>query len=88
LSCGVARPSDFDEHLRGLDYYDRISETIAPIGARLEQQMHRVLGAEWCQRWFSFAAVSGRSRQVNILEILRLWTYAKSLDLVNWGKMR
>jgi predicted aldo/keto reductase-like oxidoreductase len=22
------------------------------------------------------------------MEILRLWTYAKSLDLVEWGKMR
>jgi predicted aldo/keto reductase-like oxidoreductase len=89
LSCGVARPSDFDEHLRGLDYYDRISETIAPICARLEQQMHQVLGAEWCRRWFEglpqYVDVPG---QVNVLEILRLWTYAKSLDLVNWGKMR
>jgi uncharacterized protein len=26
--------------------------------------------------------------QINLLEILRLWTYAKSLDLVAWGKMR
>ena len=26
--------------------------------------------------------------QVNILEILRLWTYAKALDLVDWAKMR
>jgi len=26
--------------------------------------------------------------QVNILEILRLWPYAKSLDLIAWGKMR
>ena len=26
--------------------------------------------------------------EVNLLEILRLWTYAKSLDLVDWGKMR
>ena len=26
--------------------------------------------------------------EINLLEILRLWTYAKSLDLVDWGKMR
>jgi predicted aldo/keto reductase-like oxidoreductase len=26
--------------------------------------------------------------QMNVSEILRLWTYAKSLDLVSWGKMR
>jgi hypothetical protein len=25
---------------------------------------------------------------VNVTEILRLWTYAKSLDLVGWGRMR
>jgi predicted aldo/keto reductase-like oxidoreductase len=25
---------------------------------------------------------------VNVSEILRLWTYAKALDLVEWGKMR
>jgi predicted aldo/keto reductase-like oxidoreductase len=30
-------------------------------------------------------AVPGK---VNILEILRLWTYARALDLVGWAKMR
>ena len=27
-------------------------------------------------------------KEINIPEILRLWTYAKSLDLEDWGKMR
>jgi len=89
LSCGVARPADFDEHLRALDYYDRIPETIAPIEARLRAEMQRVLGADWCARWFeglpSYVDVPG---QINLQEILRLWTYAKALDLVDWGKMR
>src|SRR5437899_2655586 len=31
LSCGVAKPSDFDEHVRALEFYDCIPETIAPI---------------------------------------------------------
>jgi predicted aldo/keto reductase-like oxidoreductase len=89
LSCGVARPSDFDEHLRALDFYGCIHEKITPIAARLEEAMHATLGADWCARWFKglpqYVDVPG---QVNILEILRLWTYAKSLDLVGWGKMR
>ena len=89
LSCGVARPTDFDEHVRGLEYYERIPETIASIAAGLEREMHRLLGTEWCARWFEglpqYVDVPG---EVNILEILRLWTYAKSLDLVAWGKMR
>lgn len=89
LSCGAARPADFEEHVRALDYYDRPAETIAPIESRLREEMSRVLGADWCERWFdglpSYLEVPG---QINLLEILRLWTYAKSLDLVDWGKMR
>jgi predicted aldo/keto reductase-like oxidoreductase len=89
LSCGVSRPSDFDEHLRALDFYDRIPEAIDPITRRLEEEMRRTLGADWCVRWFEglpqYVDVPGK---VNLLEILRLWTYAKSLDLVSWGKMR
>jgi predicted aldo/keto reductase-like oxidoreductase len=26
--------------------------------------------------------------RINVREILRLWTYAKALDLVEWGRMR
>lgn len=89
LSCGVAKPSDFDEHVRALEHYDRAAEVVQPIVARLEAEMRRVLGEDWCRRWFEglpeYVEVPG---QVNILEILRLWTYAKSLDLVDWGKMR
>jgi predicted aldo/keto reductase-like oxidoreductase len=89
LSCGVARPGDFDEHVRALDFYDSIPETIAPIERRLREEMRRVLGADWCADWFKglpqYVEVPG---QINLLEILRLWTYAKSLDLISWGKMR
>jgi predicted aldo/keto reductase-like oxidoreductase len=34
LSCGVAKPGDFDEHLRALDNYDRIPEVLPPIEQR------------------------------------------------------
>jgi uncharacterized protein len=89
LSCGAACPADFDEHIRALDYYDKIPETIAPIEGRLREEMKRVLGADWCQRWFeglpNYLDVPG---QINLTEILRLWTFAKSLDLVEWGQMR
>lgn len=89
LSCGVARPGDFDEHIRALEHYDRIAETIAPIEQRLRLEMERVLGADWCARWFQGVPYFGQiPGQINALEILRLWTYAKSLDLVAWGKMR
>ncbi|NBR86124.1 MAG: aldo/keto reductase [Verrucomicrobia bacterium] len=89
LSCGAAKPSDFDDHVAGLAHYDRAAEVIAPIEARLRAEMLRVLGDDWCRRWFeglpSYVDVPG---EINVSEILRLWTYAKSLDLVDWGKMR
>jgi predicted aldo/keto reductase-like oxidoreductase len=89
LSCGAARPGDFDEHIAALKWYDDAARAIEPIERRLRAEMDRVLGADWCARWFeglpNYVDVPG---QVNVSEIARLWTYAKSLDLVNWGKMR
>jgi len=89
LSCGAARPQDFDEHVRGLEHYDRAAEVIAPIERRLRAEMEKALGPDWCQSWFKglpeYIDVPG---QINILEILRLWSFAKALDMVEFGKMR
>jgi len=89
LSCGAAKPSDFDMHLAALKHYDNIPDVIDRIEKRLRDEMESVLGADWCARWPDglphYVDVPGK---VNIVEILRLWTYAKSLDLVDWGKMR
>jgi hypothetical protein len=89
LSCGAARPGDFEEHVRALDHYDHIPRVIAPVEARLRAEMVAVLGADWCERWSEglphYLDIPG---QVNVVEILRLWTYARSLDLVAWGRMR
>ena len=67
----------------------RIKAVIAPIEQRLRDAMVQSLGADWCARWFEglpqYVDVPG---QINLLEILRLWTYARSLDLVAWGRMR
>lgn len=89
LSCGVARPGDFDEHVAALAWYDRAAETVAPISQRLRAELVRALGADWCDHWSEgvpeYEAIPG---QINVREILRLWTYAKGLDLVDWARMR
>ena len=89
LSCGAARPIDFDEHIRALDFYDNIAGTIAPIETRLRAEMERALGADWCRRWFEglphYVDMPG---EINVTEILRLWMHARALDLVDWAKMR
>jgi len=89
LSCGPARPTDFDEHIQALEHYDNAAAVIAPIERRLRAEMERVLGRDWCEHWFEgLPDFSTSPGHVNVSEIVRLWTYAKSLDLVEWGKMR
>jgi predicted aldo/keto reductase-like oxidoreductase len=85
LSIGASKPADFDEHVAAL----ASREPIAPIEARLRAEMERVLGADWCESWHEgipdYTEIPGR---INVIEILRLWMFAKSLGLVEWGKMR
>ncbi len=89
LSLGVSKAEDFDEHLRALSLWDRAAEIVAPIEARLRAAMEEELGRDWCERWQDgvprWEAVPG---EVNVWEILRLWNFARSLDMVDFGKMR
>ena len=89
LSCGAAKPSDFDCHLDALEHYDAIEPAIVSIEKRLHDALAEAHGADWCDRWLEglphYVDVPG---ELNLTEILRLWTYAKGLDLVDWGKMR
>ena len=88
-AIGASRPGDFDEHTASLAHYDRAGEITAPIETRLRAAMAGVLGADWCERWSeklpNYVDVPG---EVNVQEIIRLYTYARGLDLVDWGKMR
>jgi predicted aldo/keto reductase-like oxidoreductase len=89
LSVGAARPSDFDEHVSALEFYEAAAETIKPIEARLRAEIARVHGDEWVSCWWeglpNYVRIPGG---VNVQEIVRLWHFAKALDLVEWGKMR
>lgn len=89
LSLGAAKPSDFDEHLEIFPHYDRGAEVVAPIERRLRDEMESALGADWCRRWWSgLPEYFQTPGEVNVVEILRLWTYAKPLELAEWAKFR
>ncbi len=89
LSVGAARPSDFDEHVAALEHYERAAAVVEPIERRLRAELERVHGADWCRRWWTglpehFEVPGG----VNLVEILRIWTYAKAFGLTEWAKFR
>lgn len=89
LSLGAAKPQDFDEHLKTLDYLDRADEILPPILSKLEQAAIATLGEDWVKTWEtnlpSFEETPG---QVNIPVILWLLNLAIAYDLVDYGKMR
>jgi len=89
LSIGAARPDDYDLHIEALERYDEAAEVTAPIAARLAAEMERVLGTGWCANWWrgipDEQEIPGR---VNVHEILRLWNYARGLDMTEFAKMR
>ena len=89
LSVGAARPSDFDEHIRSLAFLPDAEKPVAEIEKRLASAMEDVLGADWCRDWEKgIPKWEDCPGEINIWEILRLWNYAKSLDMVAFGKMR
>lgn len=88
LSIGAAKPSDFDEHVKTLAHLG--DPTLpATIATRLDTELKRVWGEAWMARWHEglprWEEVPG---EVNLHEILRLWTLARGLDLVEFAKMR
>ena len=87
LSCGVAKPSDFDEHVAALQWYDQMREIVGPIEQRLRGELVRKLGEDWCAHWHEglpeYVDMPG---QINVLEILRLWTLRPGPRLGGVGK--
>lgn len=89
LSLGASKPSDFDEHIAALAHYDVADKITSPIESRLRSEMATVLGEEWCAKWASglpnYVDIPG---EINVQEIVRLYTYSRGLGLTEWGKMR
>ncbi|MFN5516232.1 MAG: aldo/keto reductase [Cyanobacteriota bacterium] len=92
LSIGAARPTDFDEHLKTLDYLRdsaNLSAVLNPILANLEAAFVETLGEEWARAWrVGLPSLEETPDQINIPVILWLRNLALAYDLVEYGKMR
>ncbi len=89
LSLGVAQPEDFDEHLKALELWHDAEKIVSEVKGRLEEELRGTLGFDWVARWEEgLPAWEDVPGEVNIWEILRLWNYARALDMVEFGKMR
>lgn len=89
LSVGAARPQDFDEHLKTLNYLDRAEEILTPIQQRLEQEAIARLGKDWYTNWeVGLPTPEETPGGFNIRTVLWLWNLAIAYDLIEFAKIR
>ncbi|MDZ8117427.1 aldo/keto reductase [Pontiella agarivorans] len=88
LSIGAAKPSDFEEHVEAVSRHldDPI---VGDIEQRIIRSLENDLGADWMRHWHEglpfYLDVPG---EINVREILRLWTFDRGLGLREFAKMR
>ncbi len=90
LSIGAAKPSDFDEHIDAVTqrWSDRVSVTGA-IEQKISRSLEKDLGTEWANHWHEgLPHHTVTPANINVQEILRLWTFHKGLDLTEVAKLR
>lgn len=89
ISCGAARPGDFDAHLDTVALLDRAEKLLPPIIERLEAAMADALGEEWASTWDQdLPDWHETPGEINLRWILRLRNLAIAFDMVEYGKMR
>ena len=90
LSLGPAKPEDFDAHAETLsEYYEQRKKLTEPIATRLKKEVNSVMGQDWYDTFHigipNYDQIPG---EINVIHILRLWTFAKTLDMYEFAKMR
>jgi uncharacterized protein len=89
LSIGAAVPSDFDEHIKTLEFLDRAEEVLPPIIQRLEQAAIDKLGEDWYRTWRDGLPEHGATPgNINIPAILWLRNLALAYDMEEYGQLR
>lgn len=89
LSMGVSRPEDFDVHLQALNQLDQAAELLPAIDRRLRDRIREATGIAWQAGWDrGFPDWEKVPGEIHTREIVRLWMFAKALDMVEFGRMR
>lgn len=89
LSLGASRPEDYAEHVAGMKWYgDRVAVS-ACIAARIRAEIDACFVPGWHRNYA--AGVPSQALcpgGINVREILRLYTWAKSMDMVAFARSR
>jgi len=89
ISCGAARPEDFDTHVNALEHYDKAADVIAPALEKIYAEVARIGGSDWHDTWHvGLPEWNEVPSDINVKDVVRLWTWAKALDLHDFAKWR
>ena len=89
LSCGAARPSDFDLHIEAVEQLDQAESLLAPIIEKIKSEVAAVGGPDWYESWHQgIPDWRELPEKINVKDIVRLWTWAKALNLTDFGRWR
>jgi uncharacterized protein len=89
LSVGASVPTDFDEHLKTLNFLDDPQVTLTPIIQKLEEAAIAKLGETWYRTWRDgLPEHSATPGNINIPTILWLRNLAIAYDMEEYGQLR
>ena len=89
LSLGAARPSDFDEHMKAAEIFEKGDfGEVEKIKTKLDKVLTETTGDALLTSIRSLPDWDEVPHGINLRVILRLWSIAKAFDLVEYGKMR
>ncbi|CAN0129443.1 unnamed protein product [Scytosiphon promiscuus] len=89
FTVGVARPSDFDEHVAAASMYERADELVPPVEDALKKKMVEELGAEWMSNWWhGLPGAYDTPTGVFVAHIVWLWNVVKAWGMYDFARAR
>ena len=89
ISCGVAKPTDFDEHIAAVDKMDSLKDQVDQIRKRLDAEVDNIFDPDWAHHYLDGVPAQTQTPDgLNILIVVWLWNLVKAFDLTKYAKMR
>ncbi|MCH2176886.1 MAG: aldo/keto reductase [Lentisphaeria bacterium] len=89
LSCGVAKPEEFNELVDIVPLIPDASKHLAPILVRLESTLNQTVGVEWAKGWATgLPEIDDTPYELNLYHTLRLLNMYEAYDMLDFAKSR
>lgn len=89
ISCGAAKPTDFDIHIEAVGNMNSLADQVNRIKERLDAELEKVIGPDWASHYLDGVPPQNQTPEgLNIPIILWLWNLVKAFDMTKYAKVR